>query len=172
MNIQLFFLYTLFLYSYANCQTINIEYTNKGNKKIELVAHTSLQSALKINPDSVVALDLTSQGLYDFPEEILRFKNLMYLNIDSYSWEQALDSLTESEKQLYYELKAQVCDKCGVMRYFRPSTINYIPRKIKHLKKLEYISFGEGVYLHNKRKFKRIYRYLPNTLIFPNKYDL
>lgn len=161
------------LSSLLKAQTIEVEYSGgkEASHKASIVAYTSLIVANKVNPDSVIGLDLTSQGFQDFPREILKFRNLQYLNIDSYNWGQVLDSLTDLQRELYYQLKEQACDRCGVMKFYKGSTIKTIPRRLKKLSKLEYVSFGEGVRISNKRKFKKIYKYLPDATIYPTKWD-
>lgn len=168
-NLLLFF---VLHFTYLQSQTTSIEFLNKDKVTIKLEAYTSLNSANKTNPDSVFGLDLTSQGLLDFPKQILKFKNLKYLNISSYNWSEVLDSLTETQKNLYFQLKQNACEGCGVMRFYKPSTVTNIPKKIKKLNRLEYVNFGEGVSIKNLKKFKKIYKYLPNCLIYPNIYDL
>ncbi|MFN7910299.1 MAG: hypothetical protein ACK5QC_00645 [Bacteroidota bacterium] len=155
-------------------QTLTVVYSSgiKSASTVTLVAFKSIALATKVNPDSVFGLDLVSQQLKDFPKEILKFRNLRYLNIDSYNWSSVLDSLTSEERKLYQELKSKTCDKCGVMKFYKSSIIKSIPKGISNLKKLEYVNFGEGVRLLNIKQFKKIYSYLPQTLIFPTKYDL
>lgn len=148
------------------CQKVEVEYFNH-----KIINYKTITEAAKVTPDSVKSLDLISNNFKDFPNEILLFKNLENLYIDSYSWHQVLDSLTQDEKKLYYELKANTCDRCGVMKFYKINTIKSIPRSIKKLKKLKNISIGDGVKITNTKKFKRIYRWLPNVDIWPRLED-
>jgi len=55
---------------------------NKEGKKKEKTTFYDLQKA-KLKPESVVELDLADTKLKEFPEEILRFKNLKFLTLSN-----------------------------------------------------------------------------------------
>jgi len=129
-------------------------------------AYTSLEEARKVPPDSVFGLDLISCGLKDFPEEILNYKNLVVFWIDSYFWEDVKDSLSSKQKKKLAKKKIGLPDNFPIHLFWRESTIKNLPEGIKNLKQLKYVSIGYGINIKNKKKFMKIYEYLPNTYIY------
>lgn len=128
--------------------------------------YTSLNAASKVNPDSVKGLDLMSCGFKDFPKEILKYKNLIVLNIDAYNWSDVPDSLTVKQKKYFEKVKKNNTSLLPIDFFWKPSTIKKWPKEIKELKNLKYLCLGGGVRAKNKRKFLKIYEYLPNTSIY------
>lgn len=92
-------------------------------------AFTNLQEALK-NPDAVVKLVLRKQHLKSFPEEILKFKNLQYLDISKNSIKELPDSINALKNLQYF-----ICSKTGLER---------IPKQIGKLTNLVYINFNQN----------------------------
>ncbi len=149
------------------CPTYYSQKTVQYREK-QYAVYCSLIEANKVHPDSVYGLELTSNGFKDFPREILKFKNLKYLEIGSYYWYSVLDSLTSQERKEFDSLEADTCDRCMVNKFFKANIIYSFPKGIKDLKKLEFCDFSTAD-IRNWRKFKRIYRYLPHTRIIPLK---
>lgn len=81
MKIFAIIIWTFFL---ASCCPRPVNLTNKYVKKEENLTsektYRTIKSALK-NPDKVVVLDLSGQGLTELPKEILNLTNLKFLNI-------------------------------------------------------------------------------------------
>lgn len=139
---------------------------NYGEKKY--VVYCSLEEANKVHPDSVYGLQLYSNGFKNFPKEIFKFKNLKYLEVGNSLWVQVLDSLTPKKRKKYYKLKRETCDRCEVMRYYKPNIIRSIPKEIKSLKKLEHCNFVTAD-IRSWRRYVKIFEYLPNAYILPPK---
>lgn len=131
-------------------------------------AYVNLSSVSKLNPDSIEGLILIGNDFNDFPKEVLRFKNLRYLEIDSYRWSEVLDSLTAEQKAEYYRIKANSPEGFLIQKFYKPNRVRRIPKKIKSLKKLEVVDLS-GVIIKDKRRFVKIYKYLPNVEIIPAK---
>ncbi len=132
--------------------------------------YTSLSAASKVHPDSVKGLRLYFWNLKDFPKEVLRYKKLKYLEIGSYRWVEIVDSLPMKEKKRFEKIKKEYkdLDMWGVKHYTKGCRIVNIPAEIKELKELVAIDML-GVWIANKRKFKKIFEYLPNVDIIPDK---
>lgn len=118
--------------------------------------------------DSIEGLLLIGNNFNDFPEEVFIYKNLQYLEIDSYSWGEVLDSLSEAERQEYDSLRSNSPNGFLIKRYYKPNCIQHIPKKIKTLKRLEVVDLS-GTIIRNKKKFMKIYKYLPSVDIIPDK---
>lgn len=130
-----------------------IETTALNNKTYKV--YTSLLEASNVNPNSVEGLVLCSNGFNDFPKEILKFKNLKYLNLCNYSWKHFKDSLSTEEIFKYDSIQKQ----SGVDIIFRPNYIQTIPRGLKKLKKLEIVDFS-AIQVSDVAKRKML-KYLP-----------
>ncbi len=137
-----------------------------GEKKY--VVYWSLAEASNVHPDSVQGLHLYSNAFNDFPKDILKFKNLKYLEIGSYMWANVLDSLTPKQRKKYNKLKRKTCDGCAVWRYYKPNIIRSIPKEIKNLKKLEHCNFVTAD-IRSWQRYVKIFKYLPNAYILPPK---
>lgn len=122
-----------------------------------------MSAANKVPPDSVKGLILISNNFKDFPKEIFRFKNLQYIEIGTYLWGQVLDSLTPKQRKKYIKLEKKVCDRCTVMKYYKPNIIKNIPKEIVDLKQLEVIDCM-GTLIKSPCEFKKIYDFLPNQV--------
>lgn len=92
-------------------------------------AFINLQEALK-NPDAVIKLILRKQHLKKFPLEILKFKNLQYLDISKNSIKELPDSIDRLTNLQYF-----ICSKTGLER---------IPKQIGALTNLVYINFNQN----------------------------
>ena len=92
-------------------------------------AYVSLQEALK-NPDAVIKLVLRKQHLKSFPKDILKFKNLQYLDISK-------NSITELPDSIYLlsNLQYFACSKTGLKR---------VPKEIGKLTNLVYLNFNQN----------------------------
>jgi len=143
-----------------------IEIVKPGNNKVYRV-YTSIADAQKANIDSVFGLKLMSNGFEKFPMEILKFKKLKYLEIGSYLWQDVIDSLTIAEKKELEERQKNMPYGATIYKYYKISKISNIPPDINLLTDLEILDFT-SVKL-NYKKFRKIYKYLPNTLVLPDK---
>ncbi len=94
-----------------------------------LTGFTNLQEALK-NPDAVTKLVLRKQHLKSFPKEILRFKNLQYLDISKNSIAELPDSI-----DLLSNLQYFACSKTG---------LKSLPKEIGRLTNLVYLNFNQN----------------------------
>jgi hypothetical protein len=166
-NLKKPYLFTfLIVFSFfdTNCysQTVLTEAYNGKEYRV----YTSLSDANKVNRDSVEGLVLCSNGFLDFPREILKFKNLKYLNICSESWRHHKDSLTD--KQIKINDSIEIVKVIEID--FKPNHIKSIPKKMKKMKKLEMIDFST-VYFTNKNMMKvahQLYQYFPKATRLPS----
>ena len=90
---------------------------------------TNLDSALK-NPDKVIKLVLRKKHLKKFPEEILKFKNLQYLDISKNSIKELPEGIGELT-----QLQFLACSKTG---------LEHLPREIGQLKNLRWINLNQN----------------------------
>jgi Leucine-rich repeat (LRR) protein len=90
---------------------------------------TSLDSAL-LNPDKVIKLVLRKKHLKKFPEEILQFKNLQYLDLSKNSIKELPDWIGDLTQLQYL-----ACSKTG---------LEHIPGQIGKLKNLKYINLNQN----------------------------
>lgn len=89
-----------------------------------ITAYTSIDSAMK-HPEQVIKLILRKQHLKEFPLEILKFKNLQYLDISKNTIKELPDSIDQLNQLQYF-----ICVKTGLERL--PKQIG----KLSHLKLL------------------------------------
>ena len=94
-----------------------------------LTAITNLQEALK-NPDAVIKLVLRKQHLKSFPMEVLKFKNLQYLDISKNTIKELPDSIGQLTNLQYF-----ACSKTG---------LEHIPKQIGKLVNLTYLNFNQN----------------------------
>ena len=57
------------------------------------------------------------------------------------------------------------------MKFYKANTIKSFPKGVKNLRKLKEIIIGDGVKIPFPKKFKLIYKWLPNVKVFPLKED-
>ena len=125
----------------------NIRFTYPDIKK----RYTSIEEGLK-EPDKVIYLDLRSHALRSFPEEILKFKNLKYLDFS------ALD-MAETDSTFKADPIGSNYD--GVL--YRPNIFRDVPLSLGKLKKLNYIDFSDT--LVSKETIRRLMLLLPMCTI-------
>jgi Leucine-rich repeat (LRR) protein len=94
-----------------------------------LRGYTDIQEALK-NPEAVTKLVLRKQHLKSFPKDILKFKNLQYLDISKNSIAELPDSI-----YLLTNLQYLACSKTG---------LKHLPKEIGKLINLVYINFNQN----------------------------
>lgn len=94
-----------------------------------LTGFTNLQEALK-NPEAVIKLVLRKQHLKSFPNEILQFKNLQYLDISKNSIAELPDSIN-----LLTNLQYFACSKTG---------LKSLPKQIGKLSNLTYLNCNQN----------------------------
>lgn len=147
------------------CQTKTVHWGDKS-----YLVYTSFAAANKAPIDSVQGLSLMSNNFKDFPKEVLKFKNLKYLEIGTYYYSEVLDSLDKNQlkKYEYYKIKYSVLEMHTVMGKYKTNSIKKIPKEIQTLNKLEVVDFMTAR-IYSKKKFQKIYSYLPNTDILPDK---
>lgn len=90
---------------------------------------TSMDSAL-LNPDKVIKLVLRKKHLKKFPEEILKFKNLQYLDISKNSIKELPDGIGDLTQLQYL-----ACSKTG---------LEHVSRDIGKLKNLRWINLNQN----------------------------
>lgn len=90
---------------------------------------TNMDSAL-LNPDKVIKLVLRKKHLKKFPEEILKFKNLQYLDISKNSIKELPDGIGELTQLQYL-----ACSKTG---------LEHVSRDIGKLKNLRWINLNQN----------------------------
>lgn len=90
---------------------------------------TNMDSAL-MNPDKVIKLVLRKKHLKKFPEEILKFKNLQYLDISKNSIKELPEWIGELT-----QLQFLACSKTG---------LEHLPREIGNLKNLRWINLNQN----------------------------
>lgn len=83
-------------------------------------------------------------------------------------WFEVLDSLTPKQRREHDSLKAKLPDILEVNKLYKPNSIRHIPKEIANLKQLEFVDLS-GVIIKNKKKFRKIYEYLPRAVILPYK---
>ena len=94
-----------------------------------LTSVTSIEDGMK-NPDAVIKLVLRKSHLKSFPLEILRFKNLQYLDISKNKIEELPDSIA-----LFNQLQYLACSKTG---------LKIIPKTIGKLIHLKYLNLNQN----------------------------
>ncbi|MFO0321001.1 MAG: leucine-rich repeat domain-containing protein [Bacteroidota bacterium] len=94
-----------------------------------LVGQTSIIEALK-NPDEVIKLVLRKNHLKSFPLEILKFKNLQYLDLSKNSISELPDSIDVLSQLQYFS-----CSKTGLKR---------LPKQIGKLSHLKYLNINQN----------------------------
>lgn len=156
---------TVLISKFCFCQTKTVHWRNKS-----YVVYTGFPAANKVPVDSVQGLSLMSNNFKDFPKEVLRYKNLKYLEIGTYYYSEVLDSLDKNQlkKYEYYKKKYSVRGMYTMMGKYKTNKIKNIPKEIQKLNKLEVVDFMTAR-IYSKKKFRKIYSYLPNTEILPDK---
>jgi Leucine-rich repeat (LRR) protein len=91
--------------------------------------YTDLGEALK-NPDDVIKLNLRKQKLKGFPIEILKFKNLQYLDISKNKIEELPDSIVTLK-----DLQYLIVSRTGLLR---------LPQNIGALKNLRHLNVNQN----------------------------
>lgn len=162
MKLRLLILSCCFIFK-IHCQTMVV---NIGGK--EYKAYMSFESANKVHPDSVEGLYLLSNGFKDFPKDILKYKNIRYLKFGAYTWDEVKDSLSKKQLLEYEKIKEKYPLSYSVRKFYKRNQIKHIPKEIKELKQLEIVDMLSAE-IKNKRKFMKIYEYLPNASITPSK---
>lgn len=94
-----------------------------------MTAYTNLQEALK-DPDKVIKLVLRKQRLKSFPYEILKFRNLQYLDVSKNSIETLPDSIDKLINLQYF-----ACSKTGLKQ---------VPKQIGRLTNLTYLNLNQN----------------------------
>jgi hypothetical protein len=130
---------------------------------------TSFAYAEQFNPDSVKGLCLQSKGYKDFPKEILKYKNIIVLDLSSKHLDEMVEYLNRSEKKAYKK-RMQNGGKQFGYPLFRPNSIVTIPDEIINLKKLKVIHLMD-MYV-SIEAIKKIEQLLPNVIVIPSSENL
>lgn len=130
---------------------------------------TSFAYAEQLNPDSVKGFCLQSKGYKDFPKEILKYKNIIVLDLSSKHLDEMVEYLNRSEKKAYKKRKQNGGKQFGYP-LFRPNTVLTIPEDITSLKKLKVIHLVD-MYV-SLEAIKKIEQLLPNVIVIPTSENL
>jgi hypothetical protein len=155
---------SIFILLKAYSQEIKIKLAGK-----EYDVCSSLAYAETLNPDSVNGFSLQSKGYKDFPKEVLKYKNIIVLDLSSKHLDEMVEYLNRSEKKIYEKRKTNGGDKFGYP-LFRPNTVVSIPDEIINLKRLKVIHLMD-MYV-NKEAIKKIELLLPGVIVIPSSKDL
>lgn len=137
---------------------------NNGNTQI---IYMSLDEANKVNPDSVLYLELMSKGYKDFPQEILKFKNLETLDLGTLHYLDVPEQLNRRQLRKLNRLKKKCnCDEPSTPVY-KPNYIKNVPKDISKLTKLRFINL-DGVHF-NYKLLDDFEKLLPHTKTNPDK---
>ncbi|MFL5766045.1 MAG: leucine-rich repeat domain-containing protein [Bacteroidia bacterium] len=134
-----------------------------------MTAYTSLEEALK-NPDKVIKLELRKKKLKKFPMEILKFKNLQYLDLSRNSIKEIPEEISQLKDLQYFaisrnsveELPPQIGD-LGNLFYLNvnQNELTGIPATIGKLGKLKNLD----LWSNNIDHFPDELRYLRNLKV-------
>ena len=94
-----------------------------------LTGYTDIAEAMK-NPDAVIKLVLRKNHLKAFPKEILKFKNLQYLDISKNSISELPDSIVVLSQLQYF-----ACSKTG---------LKSLPAQIGKLNNLKFLNINQN----------------------------
>ena len=160
----LFVFITIRFFAQADTATV-YGYQNK-----KYLCYLSFEAANKIHSDSVKGLLLIGIKFNKFPKEIFKYKNLQYLYIGSEARLAHTEKLSKKNQQVMDSLFKRGKIFPGYTEYYNRSKIKTIPKRIAELKYLEDVFLADLII--NKRKFKKIYKYLPTTHITPDINEL
>lgn len=130
---------------------------------------TSFAYAEQLNTDSVKGFSLQSKGYKDFPKEVLKYKNIVVLDLSSKKLDEMVEYLNRSEKKVYEKRKKNGGAKFGYP-LFRPNTVLTVPDEIVNLKKLKLIHLMDMDVTIDA--IKKIEKLLPNCEVVPSSKDL
>ncbi|MCA6437409.1 MAG: hypothetical protein IM600_03760 [Bacteroidetes bacterium] len=130
---------------------------------------TSFAYAEQFNPDSVKGFCLQSKGYKDFPKEVLKYKNIIVLDLSSKHLDEMVEYLNSSERKAY-EKRLRNGGKQFGYPLFRANSVVTIPDEIINLKKLKVIHLMD-MYV-SIEAIKKIERLLPNVLVIPSSENL
>lgn len=134
-----------------------------------MLGHTNLQEALK-EPDKVIKLVLRKQKLTAMPAEILKFKNLQYLDLSKNKIKklpEGIDTLKQLQflilsKNLIEELPKQIGDLPNLKHLnVNQNELETLPAQIGKLEKLEYLD----LWSNNLNEFPEEMKYLKNLKV-------
>jgi len=126
---------------------------------------TSLGDVENINPDSVLGLAIRYEKFNDFPIEIIKFKNIRFIDLNPCDQSEAnkMGILSLKQKQIYDSLNI-VYKNRGWDGPMHKNKIKHIPKEISQLTKLETINIYSVEI--KRREVKRLTKLLPNTYIY------
>jgi len=157
--VYIIFITCLFLTKSSQCQQKEVLFQNKTYR-----VYTNLEDALKVNPDSVFGIELRSMGLKDFPVEILKFKNIEFIDLSCFYWYQVPEKLSTKQRiVLESALKRRGSELENV---YNQNHIKKIPTEITKLKRLEVINITLcDIKLKTVKKLSDL---IPKTIIIPS----
>ena len=130
---------------------------------------TSLEYAEHLHPDSIKGFSLQSKGYKDFPKEVLKYKNIVVLDLSSKKLDEMIEYLNRSERRAYGKRKKHGGDKFGYP-LFRPNTVLTVPDEIANLKQLKLIHLMD-MYI-TIDAIRKIESLLPDVVVIPSSKDL
>lgn len=152
----------------SNVSSAQIEAKTWDSKK----CFYSIEEAQKAIIDSVECLILVGYPFKDFPKEVLKFKKLRHLYIGaSLRPKHKKDESIQMSKLIDSLFKVGELGPYKYTEFYNYPVIKSIPKEISELSYLQDL-FMYHIKIKNKKKFKKIYKYLPNTIITPSIYEL
>lgn len=159
--INIFFLVCISFSFYSQKRTF------KDNNGQEYTIYMSMDEANKANPDSVLYLELMSQGFNNFPIDVIKFKNLEVLDLGTLHYLDVPDRLNKRQLRKLNRLKRWChCVEPRTPEY-KPNYIKNVPKDITKLTKLRYINL-DGVHF-NYKLLDDFESLLPKTRTNPDK---
>ena len=128
--------------------TLNLKAQLLNSVALDTVPTYNLQQALNQNPLEVYKLSLKKMKLTELPTEILKFKNLQYLDLQKNKLKTFPASLQNfkylQELNISYNKIEIITKELGQLVHLMKFTANNnlivsLPKEIEHLKKLKYI---------------------------------
>jgi hypothetical protein len=177
VNRILLSLLLLFCYVIGNSQNNR----NIDEKYRYYERYVRLDEARTMNPDSVLYLDIGSMGLKEFPNEVLKYKNLKELSLTNFTELTACKigvmdsancvSIIKKDNELKKRFGIAYDEGMPMdEKLYKPNEILKIPEKIKELKYLKLISVINcwPIKISNqmpKEMIKKLIEWLPNCYI-------
>lgn len=159
-------LLTIFVIIFLKLHAQEIKIKLAGN---EYDVCSSLAYAETLNPDSVKGFSLESKGYKDFPKEVLKYKNIIVLDLSSKKLDEMIEYLNRSERRAYRKRRKHGGDKFGYP-LFRPNAVLTVPDEIANLKQLKLIHLMDMYVTIDA--IKKIERLLPNVVVVPSSKDI
>jgi Leucine-rich repeat (LRR) protein len=137
----------------------------KNKKQSEPGSFTSLSDAVNADPLTVIKLDLTKKKLREFPQEVLKFKNLQQLNLSNNKLKSIPENISDLQHLTYLDISKnsitslpQNIGKFNKLNSFKMSQnkISELPQSFFYLTSLEIIDFYSNPLSFEPTLFKKI----------------